>query len=224
MVYGVSSRPDMVHDVVGDRAAVQAQRPEPSRRPVGRPRKWASEAERKRAYRERLAADVDEPLTLRRELRTERRRAAGLQQANRRLRAELIALRARTEEAEQVAEDLRARTDWLATKAEADRRQTLDSLAKVRELQAEVERLQATGHVSGLLPTPVAPQTLRELGGPHATSRPVPSPLVRPCDWVGCPLPAVSRLQGPRGVERDACESHERPDRKARRWRVIRRY
>ncbi len=42
-------------------------------RKVGRPRKWATEAERKRAYRERLAADIAEPERLRRELRNARR-------------------------------------------------------------------------------------------------------------------------------------------------------
>ena len=42
----------------------------------GRPRKWATEAERKRAYRERLATDHAEPDRLRRELRAERKRVA----------------------------------------------------------------------------------------------------------------------------------------------------
>jgi hypothetical protein len=42
-------------------------------RKMGRPRKWATEAERKRAYRERLAADIAEPERLRRELRPESR-------------------------------------------------------------------------------------------------------------------------------------------------------
>jgi hypothetical protein len=42
----------------------------------GRPRKWDSEAERKRAYRQRKAADLAEPDRLRRELRNERRRVA----------------------------------------------------------------------------------------------------------------------------------------------------
>lgn len=41
-------------------------------RRAGRPRVWASDAERKRAYRERLAADFAEPERLRRELRAER--------------------------------------------------------------------------------------------------------------------------------------------------------
>jgi predicted RNase H-like nuclease (RuvC/YqgF family) len=49
---------------------------EPAPRKIGRPRKWASEAERKRAYRERLAADHAEPERLRRELRNAKRRIA----------------------------------------------------------------------------------------------------------------------------------------------------
>jgi hypothetical protein len=51
--------------------------PTESQRPRrGRPRKWASEADRKRAYRQRLAADLAQPERLRRELRTERQRVA----------------------------------------------------------------------------------------------------------------------------------------------------
>lgn len=49
---------------------------EPAPRKMGRPRKWASEAERKRAYRERLAADHAEPERLRGELRNARRQVA----------------------------------------------------------------------------------------------------------------------------------------------------
>jgi chromosome segregation ATPase len=52
----------------------EASEPAPPRR--GRPRIWASEAERKRAYRERLATDHAEPERLRRELRAERKRVA----------------------------------------------------------------------------------------------------------------------------------------------------
>ena len=44
----------------------------------GRPRKWDSDADRKRAYRQRLAADLEEPQRLREELRNERRRASAL--------------------------------------------------------------------------------------------------------------------------------------------------
>ena len=44
----------------------------------GRPRKWATEADRKHAYRQRLAVELAEPAELRRELRAERARSAAL--------------------------------------------------------------------------------------------------------------------------------------------------
>lgn len=47
----------------------------------GRPRKWASEAERKRAYRERLAADLAAPAQLRRDLRDAGKRIGELERA-----------------------------------------------------------------------------------------------------------------------------------------------
>jgi hypothetical protein len=47
----------------------------------GRPRVWASEAERKRAYRARLAADLAEPVRLRLELRDARKRIGELERA-----------------------------------------------------------------------------------------------------------------------------------------------
>jgi len=43
---------------------------------VGRPRQWASEAERKRAYRERKAAELADPLGQRRTAQDARREAA----------------------------------------------------------------------------------------------------------------------------------------------------
>ena len=45
----------------------------------GRPRKWADEAERKRAYRARLAEDLAEPARLRVELREARASIRGLE-------------------------------------------------------------------------------------------------------------------------------------------------
>jgi uncharacterized protein YhaN len=47
----------------------------------GRPRVWASEAERKRAYRARLAVDLAEPARLRQELRDARKRIIQLERA-----------------------------------------------------------------------------------------------------------------------------------------------
>jgi hypothetical protein len=105
-------------------------------RRVGRPRKWASEAERKRAYRERLAADLESPLALRRDLRTERRRTAGLRQENDRLRTRLAAaeqLCAAAEESARIAED---RLAWLTEDADRDHRQLLEALAKLADLEA----------------------------------------------------------------------------------------
>lgn len=179
----------------------------PVKRAVGRPRKWASEAERKRAYRERLAADLDEPITLRRELRTERRRTAGLQQENRRLRAALAAAQARADEAEHATMDLRRRVEWLAANAERDGRQASEALVRMRELQAELDRLHATRSPLVHPPSPHVPQ--------------VRAAPVR-CDSVGCVHPAVNCLQGPRGVERNACDAHQPNGRERRRWRVVR--
>jgi chromosome segregation ATPase len=67
-------------------AGVVAEKAEERR---GRPRKWESDAERKRAYRERLAADFAEPDRLRRELRNERRRVASRDRQLARLRRDL---------------------------------------------------------------------------------------------------------------------------------------
>lgn len=53
--------------------------PDEERRPPGRPRKWATEAERKRAYRGRKAAELSEPLRVREELRGARLEAAAAQ-------------------------------------------------------------------------------------------------------------------------------------------------
>ena len=62
------------HAVDAEKAAKATDRTEKPRGRGGRPRKWKSEAERKRAYRERRATDLAEPERLRRDLRNERRR------------------------------------------------------------------------------------------------------------------------------------------------------
>ena len=62
---------------------------EPATRGPGRPRKWASEAERKRAYRKRLAADLAEPAQLRRDLREAHKRVNELERATTGLRRDL---------------------------------------------------------------------------------------------------------------------------------------
>lgn len=108
-----------------------------ARRP-GRPRVWASEAERKRAYRERLASDFAEPDRLRRELRAERRTVAEKDSEIARLKREL----ARVEAAERAAvsrrHDLEAMIETLESKVD-DWRSRAQALAKRRE-QERAER------------------------------------------------------------------------------------
>jgi hypothetical protein len=192
-------------------------------RRVGRPRKWVSEAERKRAYRERLAADLDEPLTLRRELRNERRRTLGLRQENDRLRARLTAADARAMVAEQSGREEHERAEWLADVAARDSHQVRETQEKLLELQAEVKRLEVEVARFSSLWLLSAPDDRPANERSPATARPASLDL-RWCDRPGCTLRATCRVQGPRGVERDACEVHAQPDRKPGRWRVLRRY
>jgi hypothetical protein len=196
--------------------------PAASARKVGRPRKWTTEAERKQAYRRRLAADFDDPLSLRRELRTERRRIAGLKQENDRLRARLVAAERRTEVAEEAARFARDRVDWLKGDADRDRRQLVESRAKLAALEAEIDRLRRSG--SHWPPALGRPPTQRS----PLADEPVPVPVrakVGPrCFASGCGLPAICRVRGSRGVERDACDVHTRLGRPPERWWVVRRY
>lgn len=66
-------QPELPFDVTSRSTAVVQETttvvPNPARK-MGRPRKWESEAERKRAYRERRAADLAEPEQLRRSFET----------------------------------------------------------------------------------------------------------------------------------------------------------
>ena len=102
----------------------------------GRPRKWATEADRKRAYRERMAADLAEPAQLRRELRTERARSATFARVSERRERELdrttrLLARALNHQAELGAtiEQLRSNRDYWQSRA----RQLDDALAAARE-------------------------------------------------------------------------------------------
>jgi hypothetical protein len=95
---------------VGDASSDSSRLESTGRR--GRPRKWDSDADRKRAYRQRLAADLEQPRRLREELRNERRRASALRdEANRQHRradaAErlLAAVRVERDAAEQRGRD-----------------------------------------------------------------------------------------------------------------------
>jgi predicted RNase H-like nuclease (RuvC/YqgF family) len=112
-----------------------------STRKMGRPRKWGTEAERKRAYRERLAADLAEPQRLRHELRNARRTVAEkgrrLAQAERELAAAEAEIERRTqreaelngtvERLEARLEDWRSRANALARTLQAERIRTVPS-------------------------------------------------------------------------------------------------
>ncbi len=91
------------------------QEPRPRR---GRPRKWASEAERKRAYRERLAADLAEPDRLRRELRNANRRVASRDSEIKRLRRAIDDSARRIARLEREAEEAAAKQETLALQVE----------------------------------------------------------------------------------------------------------
>jgi hypothetical protein len=122
-------------EVVPDRAEVRPTTAPSAAGRVGRPRVWESEAERKSAYRERLARDLAEPQRLRRELRNARRRAADQArrladaqrdlahaeaEIGRRMRRE-IELEAAVERLEMRLEGWRSRAQELARAREADR-------------------------------------------------------------------------------------------------------
>ncbi len=132
---------------------------------VGRPRKWADEAERKRAYRARRAAELADPLTQRRAARDARREVdsqraaaeAARQEADRWQRravpaenrasvAEQRAVRDKAAAQRSLAERdearrlLRRKLQW-AKHAEDLRRDPDALLALVAELYAELTKL-----------------------------------------------------------------------------------
>jgi hypothetical protein len=211
-VYRVSSRPDILGGVTGEPAIDEAVAPGNGRPRPGRPRKWASEAERKRAYRQRLALDLDNPLGLRHDLRAERRRTARLKQENDRLRARLAVAERRVAAAEAAADEAQGRLDGRREGVSRDRQNLSAAQARVVELEAEL-RADATS---------ARPSSDRAVAG-RAPASPDDRP-VRRCSTPGCSFSATYRVQGPRGVERDACESHAQLGRRRRPWRVIRRY
>ena len=79
----------------------------------GRPKQWANEAERKRAYRQRLAADLAEPVRLRRELRAEKARSVRLTERLGRLERELDDCRRSLDDAAEETERLAATNEFL---------------------------------------------------------------------------------------------------------------
>jgi hypothetical protein len=134
-------------------------------RRVGRPRQWASEAERKRAYRARRAAELADPLELRRTAQDARRETATQQSAaetarqeadrwreraatahKRAVAAERRAVRAEAAAHRLVAERdearrlLRRKLQW-AKHAEHARLDPGELLALVAELYAELAKL-----------------------------------------------------------------------------------
>ena len=110
---------------------------------------------------------------------------------------------------------------WLNEDADRDRRQLFEAREALVELQAEIRELRA-------VPLAPPPPADRVADVPHRIGRQAPelarTVTVRRCFAAGCPFPATCRVQGPRGVERDACESHARPGRKPHRWRVVCQY
>ena len=178
---------------------------------VGRPRKWTSEAERKRAYRERLAGDLEAPLALRRELRAVRQQAAQLKRANSRMAkrvqtAERAASRAASEAAE-----VQKRFAWLNDRLAAEYEQTAKLRTECAELRRELLEARSTARASAHVP-PLAPV--------FAPVRRV-SPT---CQEPNCHEPATMRVSVGRGVERDVCDHHLPQTRRRGRAVVVRRY
>ena len=138
----------------------------------GRPRKWDNEAARKRAYRQRRAAELSEPLALREEARSARSAASAALAALEMARSETQKWRARAAAAEKRADGAEHRAATVRTKlsraiAERDEARRLlrrklqwakhaeglrndpDALlALVSELYAEQQKLKAT--IAGL--------------------------------------------------------------------------
>lgn len=80
------------------------------RQPRGRPRKWASEAERKRAYRQRRAAELAGPQAVRDQARSLRAEATEARRAAERTKKQAEHWRLRAERAERRVEQAKQRT------------------------------------------------------------------------------------------------------------------
>jgi hypothetical protein len=118
----------------------------------GRPRVWTSEAERKRAYRERLAADHAEPERLRRELRAERKHVADRDRQLVRLRrdlAEALAERAHfavlQADLEATIEELQTRVEFWKAEASRLEKRLDDEGERARESGSEAPAPRAKG-------------------------------------------------------------------------------
>jgi hypothetical protein len=155
-------------DAPADENAVTKQTEnEPPRR--GRPRVWTSEAERKRAYRERLAADHAEPERLRRELRVERERVADQDRQLARLRREVTRLRAERADVATHQADLEATMEELEARIEFWRSQ-----ASRLEKRLDDERQRARSAVSK--PPPSRAKGPPELPDLHLQKDGIPPP------------------------------------------------
>jgi riboflavin biosynthesis pyrimidine reductase len=94
--------------------------PPPEGRP-GRPRTWESEAERKRAYRRRRAAELSEPLAVRFDAQQARAEAAAARTGAAAARRDAAAWKARADAAEARAETAAARAATASAAAEKAR-------------------------------------------------------------------------------------------------------
>lgn len=117
-----------------DGPATEDEQPRPRR---GRPRKWSSEAERKRAYRERLAADLAEPDRLRRELRNANRRVASRDGEIKRLRRAIDDSSRRIARLEREAENAAAKRETLELQVEFFRSHAQRAEKRVKDLLDE---------------------------------------------------------------------------------------
>jgi chromosome segregation ATPase len=134
---------------------------------MGRPRKWESEAERKRAYRERLAADLAEPQRLRRELRNERKRVASRDQRIASLERELARVEARIDRHGERESGLERRIEHLESRV-ADWRSRARALAE--SLEKERKKTASAGSIPGVQTT-LSPERKPESKPPPKRSR-----------------------------------------------------
>jgi hypothetical protein len=96
------------------------------RKPRGRPRKWATDADRKRAYRQRRAVELADPLAIRDEARSLRVEANNARTAAERAGKKAEHWRLRAERADRRTEEARRRTavaEHSAQRARAERDQ-----------------------------------------------------------------------------------------------------
>jgi hypothetical protein len=134
---------------VSSRPAILIHVPEQVKR-VGRPRQWANEAERKRAYRQRRATELANPL--------------GLREAAQKAHGDAAESRAARDAAVRDAEQWRAKAAAMARRAEAAERRATKEKLRGQRLVAERDearrllrrKLQWASHAEGLRRDPDA--------------------------------------------------------------------